>query len=201
MKPATKAVVAAGISVALVAGIPSATSALRQGSGTDSNVIVLPLPLPTWLDPREKFPNLPKKDTAPKGTSPNVPVLPVVPPVPIGRTINPCRLTTENVHLRKSSAQPAIGPKPKTTCTRVVSRIEHFTTLRYMEAGEWKIVTPEHYDDRFRVSQLETLNIEYPCKGARPTHWKSLTRSVINDGRHRFQLSVASRISKLNCSN
>lgn len=191
---------AAGISVALVAGIPSATRALRQGGGAASNVIVLPLPTPTWLIPRDRFPHLPKKDTAPKGSTPNIPILPVVPPPPIDRSANPCRLTTENVHLRKSSAQPAIGPKPKTTCARVVSRIQHFTTLRYMEAGKWKPITPEHYDDRFNASKLETLNIEYPCYGSRPTQWTSLTRSVINDGRRRFQLTVTSTVSRLNCS-
>lgn len=200
MKPATKAVVAAGISVALVAGIPSATSALRQGSGTDSNVIVLPLPLPTWLDPREKLPNLPKKDTAPKGTTPHIPVVPVVPPLPIDRAVNPCKLTTQDVHLRKSFNRRAIGPKPRTTCTRIVTRIAHFTQLQYLLAGRWWNYGPVLLDEDVNVSELETKDIAIRCPGTTSTTWRSFTTSKIWDGPNQYKREVTSNDSKLNCS-
>lgn len=200
MQRTTKALVAAGITVTLMAGLPSATGALRRGSATESNSIVLPLPTPAWLMPQGKFPDLQEKGSAPKGTSPRIPVVPVVPLLPIDRQLNPCRLTTQDVHFRKSTSRRDIGPKPKTTCTRVVERIEHFTQMQYLIAGKWWNHGPVLLDEDANIAELETKDIAIRCLGTASTTWRSATKSKIRDGATQYKLAVTSNASKLNCS-
>lgn len=107
-------------------------------------------------------------------------LFPLSPPGLASRDFD-CEVSTESVHLRRSSNYKSIGAKPKTTCSRVVQLILHTTTLKYSRDGKWAAVLPQYSDSQQDSSIHISLGIEHPCMSTRQTMWTAETVSYVFD--------------------
>ena len=110
----------------------------------------------------------------------------------------PCVLYPSVVYLRASSNYGAVGTKPYTQCSVLVSSIRHSTDLRYTSFIWWRLATTKTGGNS-GVASYTQRNVEYYCVSKESTGWSGTTLGTIVYGGRTYDARVYQPVKTLAC--